>query len=198
MSIPKERVERFAVNCVKETLTEPSTVKGIEHHLRLLYNNEPERRQRAIENLERSLEENSLKRRNLIEALEVRKVGSNPQTILERLEELERENRELENKLTILIAERSVDSRCADTAHSVANFILNFDEQFDRSDPFRKKSLLRQCISGILVDRERKVVRLAVRRIPVVTAEIESVLQKNEKNKAVTGVMTAVRSGGGT
>jgi hypothetical protein len=137
-----------------------------------------------------------MKRRNLIEALEVRKVGSNPQTILERLEELERENNENEGKLTVLKDERSVDSRCNETSHLVANFILNFEEEFERSDPHRKKALLKQCISDILVDRERKVVRFSVRRIPVMTAEIESLLKEHQKNKAVTEVMTAVSSGG--
>jgi hypothetical protein len=119
--------------------------------------------------------------RNLIEALEVRKVGSNPQTILERLQELERENNENEGKLTVLKAERSVDSRCNETSHLVANFILNFEEEFERSDPYRKKALLKQCISDILVDRERKVVRFSVRRIPVMTAEIESLLKEHQK-----------------
>jgi hypothetical protein len=92
-----------------------------------------------------------------------------------------------------LRAESVTDSRYNDTAHLVANFILNFEEEIERSDPFRKKSLMRQCISGILVDGERRQVHLAVRRIPAVTSELEYLLQ----NKTVaTKVMTAVSSGG--
>lgn len=195
LSVPKDRVEQFAVQAVKETLAEPSTVRGIERHLQLLYNNEPQHRQQEIDNLHRSIADNTLKRKNLIEALELRKVGSNPTTILERLEELEREGKELEHNLTTLKSEQIADSRYHDSAHSVANFILNFEEEFEKSDPFRKKALLRQCISDILVDRERKVVRLAIRRIPAVNSELEYLLQNK---KAATGVVTAVSSGGRT
>lgn len=195
LAIPKERLEQFAVSAVQDTLADPLTVKRIEHHLQLLLDREPEQRQSGIEALERAIDENKLKQRNLIEVLELRKGGSNLQTILERLEDLERQNREIEARLAALRAEKIADSHCIDSAQEVANFILNFEEEFEKADPLQKKALLKKCISHIVVDRDRNVVRLAVRRIPAVTPELDQLLQKET---AATKVVTAVSSGGRT
>ncbi len=41
------------------------------------------------------------------------------------------------------------------TAQVVARYVLNFEEDFEKANPARKKHLLKNCILGILV-RSRK------------------------------------------
>jgi hypothetical protein len=62
----------------------------------------------------------------------------------------------------------------------VANSILNFEEKFDQSDFVSKKLLLKKCIYGATVDREKNVFRLDVRRVPMATIDLEFLLQKEK------------------
>jgi hypothetical protein len=75
----------------------------------------------------------------------------------------------------------------------VANIILNFEEKFNHSDFASKKLLLKKCIYGATVDREKNVFRLDVRQVPMATIDLEFLLQKE---KAATKVVTAMSSGG--
>jgi hypothetical protein len=98
-----------------------------------------------------------------------------------------------EERLFILkVASNQVESY-EKTAQKIANYFLNFEEEFERSNPARKKQLLKNCILGMLVDREKNAVHVAVNRIPAVTFELECLIQKET---AATKVVTAVCSGG--
>ena len=115
--------------------------------------------------------------------------------MLYRLEELEREKQEFETRILLVQTQKAADSHFLDSSHEIANFILNFEDELSCSDPFRKKALLKKCISHIIVDRDKKVIRLAARLLPAVTPELDYLLQKET---AATKVVTAVSSGGRT
>jgi hypothetical protein len=138
------------------------------------------------------MEDNRHTQHNLIEVLELRKAGSDPKAVLNRLEELEKEKQELETRILSLQTQKAADSHFLDSSHEVANFILNFEDELNCSDPFRKKILLKKCISQIIVDRENNVIHLSARRLPAVTPELEYLLQKETAAlEPATGVYPA-------
>jgi ribosomal protein L12E/L44/L45/RPP1/RPP2 len=59
--------------------------------------------------------------------------------------------------------------------------------------PEEQKHLLKQVISKIVVEREKKVVQFFVRRVPAVSVQLEELLQNK---KAATQSVTAEGSGG--
>ena len=195
LAIPKERLENFAINAVRETLAETTTSRKIEEKLQHLLHREPHDRQNALQSIEQAIEDNRRKQQNLIEVLELRKTGANPKAVLERLEELEREKQELEARILSLQTQKAADSRFLDSSREIADFILNFEDDLNSSDPFRKKVLLKKCISDIVVDRAKNVINLSARILPAVTPELEYLLLQNKKAVA-TKVATAVSSGG--
>lgn len=168
----------------------------IEEKLQLLLHREPHDRKNALQSFEQAIDENRRKQQNLIEVLELRKAGSDPKAVLDRLEELENEKQELETRILSLQTQKAADSHFLDSSREIANFILNFEDDLNSSDPFQKKALLKKCISDIVVDRAQNVIHLSARILPAVTPELEYLLQKQ---KAVaTNVATAVSSGGRT
>lgn len=195
IGIPKEKLERFAIESVKETLADPITVKKIENNLQLLYSRSSQNQDVTQSSIEKELHENAVKRKNIIDVIEARRNGIQLDSLLERLEKLEREKKDFEERLFNIKANSRQIESYEKTAQKVANFVLNFEEEFERSNPARKKQLLKNCILGMLVDREKNAVNVAVNRIPAVTFELENLLQKE---KAVTKVVTAVSSGGRT
>lgn len=195
IGIPKERLEQFAIKSVKETLADPMTVKKIEHNLQMLYTRGSQNKDTTQASIDKALHENEVRRKNILDVIEARRNGIQLESLLERLENLEREKKDIEEQLfnlkTASIQIESYDR----TAQAVARYVLNFEEDFEKGNPARKKYLLKNCILGILVDREKNAVRVAVNRIPAATFELENLIQKE---KAVTKVVTAVSSGGRT
>lgn len=195
LAIPKERVENFAIDSVRETLADPSAIKLLEERLQLLLHREPIQRQNAVDAVQRALEENRLKQRNLIEIMEQRPTGFNPKSVFDRLDELERQRQELEGRLLIVETQKAADLDFMDNSRAVARFVLGFEETFKSSNPFNKKALLKKCISHIIVDRSRNLIHLATRLLPAATPQLEYLL---EKETAATKVVTAGCSGGRT
>lgn len=195
LAIPKDRVELFAIDSVRETLTDPSTVKRIEERLQLLLHREPLKRQNEVEVVQRALEENRQKQRNIVEVMEQRPAGFNPKTLFDRLEELEKQRQELETRLLAVETQEAADSIFLDSSRSVASFVLGFEENFKSANPFAKKALLRACISQMIVDRDRNRIYMTTRLIPAATPQLEHLLKKET---AATKVVTAGCSGGRT
>jgi len=126
LAIPKDRLESFAINSVRDTLADTTTVSKIEEKLQLLLHREPHDRKNALQSFEQAIDENRRKQQNLIEVLELRKAGSDPKAVLDRLEELENEKQELETRILSLQTQKAADSHFLDSSREIANFILNF------------------------------------------------------------------------
>ena len=195
LAIPKERVEHFAVDAVRETLADSATIKLIEERLQLLFHREPLKRKNEVELVQNALEENRQKQRNIVEAMEQRPTGFNPRSLFQRLEELERQKQNLEIRLLTIESQEAADSNFVDSSRAAASFVLGFEENFKSANPFNRKALLRKCISHIVVDRDRNVIRMATRLLPAATPQLEYLLKKET---AATKVVTAGCSGGRT
>ena len=81
-----------------------------------------------------------------------------------------------------------------DTVKSVRKFVSDFKKVFDKAPIEERKILIGKCISEIVVDRDKKVARFFVRRIPVASPQLEELLQ----NKRVPTEVVSTRSSGDT
>jgi hypothetical protein len=87
------------VKAVKETIADPVLVKNIEENLLNLMRNEPNQRKEEVKRIESELAEISLKKHNLIQAIELGKNGTALQTLINRLAELQESENSLQKKM---------------------------------------------------------------------------------------------------
>ena len=104
--------------------------------------------------------------------------GNRSEAVRERLMRLEEEEQRLLSEINGLADQLAERISVRDVSQAVTVFILNFDKKFEGAPIEERKLLVRKCISQIIVDREKSVVRFYVRRIPAATQWIEDMLQK--------------------
>ena len=140
-----------------------------------------------------SLEENSRKKRNILEAIELRKVGSPVATLVDRLEELGTEAQDLDQTLRIVSMGHARRSQLTNNVDAVAEFMSGFEHHFENAPPHEKKLLMRKCISRIVVDRDEGTINVGICLVPAATPAIEALY----KNRAAltTEVVSAASSG---
>lgn len=192
LALDKLTLENFAIQAIKEALSDPTLVQAIEAELCTLLENDPSDRQTEVERIKKQLVENEDKIRHLTEAIEK---GSVHDSIFSRLGELEDEKKALElhlSKLTTVTKQR-IDPHLI--SKEVARFILEFESKIQTVPPEDQKLLIKKVISSIIVDRERNVVQFYIRRIPAVSPQLEELLQNK---KAPTESVSAGSSGGRT
>ncbi len=192
LAIPKEKLESFAVQSIKETLAEPSLIQKIEECLGDLLREGHRVRSKRRDELLGLLAERRTKIRNLTEELAM---GNRSEAIRERLAQLEQEESLIQAEIASLKDEPSQSLTIADVSSAVSDFILNFEKEFERAPIEDRKLLIRKCISRIVVDREKSVVRFHVRRIPAATPWLEEALKTDDRT---TGVVRPSSSGGRT
>lgn len=78
----------------------------------------------------------------------------------------------------LAMASNSVD--LADVGMSVAEFLLNFEQKFKEVPMHERKVLVKQCISRIVIEKEARIARFYVRRIPAVVPVLEEMYRKEE------------------
>ena len=88
--------------------------------------------------------------------------GSGLESLLERLEELEKERKALVTKQQTLQAESRIQISAAEISSQVAGFVLNFEREFEKAPIQERKLLIQRCISEIIVDRDNSVARFHV------------------------------------
>jgi hypothetical protein len=192
LGIPKEQLEDFAIKAIKETLSEPASIKQIEDKIQKLIEEKPKRVVDDMENIKKALANNEIAIRNLTQAIE-RGVGID--SILDRMKEIEKERLELQEKLRALKTDADNQINVVDVSREVVDFITNFESIFQQAPIEERKMLVKLCISRIVVERERGVVQFFVRKIPAISPKIEELY---ENKKALTCVVSAESSGGRT
>ena len=188
--IPKEKIEKFALDSIREVLSELSTISRIEERLESLLNSRPDAVAAEGQTLAKALEKNAKAIRNMTQAIER---GAGLESLLERLEELEKERKALVTKQQTLQAESSTQISAAEVSSQVAAFVLNFDREFERAPIQERKLLIQRCISEIIVDRDKSVARFHVRRIPAIVPQI----QVHPHKKRLPTEVVGNRSSGG-
>ncbi len=175
-SIPRDVLEGFALQTIQETITNPILVNSIEDHLRRLLNINSDTRSEK-DSLKDALHETETKIQNLLKLAENASVQS--EAILKRLNELEQEKQRIESRIAQLtVAAGSVG--LADVGKSVAEFLLNFEQKFKEAPMHERKVLVKQCISRIVIEKENKIARFYVRRIPAVVPVLEELYRKED------------------
>lgn len=174
LGIRKDYIEPFAIQCVKDTLSDPTLMRSIERELKALIDEGPNVLNNEKARLAKALEENRQKLKRYTDLVE-RGVGID--TIIERFRELEEEKEQLK-KLHNEAVSKSFDSmNSQDLAGMVAGFIQNFAENFEKAPIEERKLLMKQVISEIIVDRDAETVIFHVRKIPAIIPDLEELLQ---------------------
>lgn len=185
--IPKLNIERAVVQAVKEVLLDPEVIGRIEEVLRAAIGEVPRRRQQEQKIVREKLDDVKSRRQNIIAAIEQARVGAAMEVLLRRLEEVTQEVEAAEREVEETRKWQALQADIRTTADHISRFIEKFDEVFQAAPPDEKKLLLRKCVSEVVVDRERGVLQVAVRRIPAVTAELEELFM--QKRRPTTGVV---------
>lgn len=177
-AIPKDRLEQFAINAVKETLSEGRTRNRIQYFLDLMMAEQPLRIQATIEHAEKLLQENTIRQRNIMEAIELCSAEASLPVLLQRLEALRKERVGLEEALRAGQDSEARETDLRKRADLVSEFVSNFERFFDAAPPYEKKLQLRRCIAGITVDRDRKQIQFALWRVPTLAPDRIPLLNK--------------------
>ncbi len=192
LGIDKDLLESFAIQSVKETLSEPTFIKCVEQELKALQENGPSNRLRERQRLLRQIAEVDGRIGYLTAAIER---GKAVDTLLDCLERVEAEKRDLRRSLTQVDSTAEQQAEIMNYGKQVADFILNFEANFERAPIEERKLLMQKVISEIVVDRDQNVVRFYVRRVPAVSPALEGLL---ENKRALTEPVSARSSGGRT
>lgn len=191
-SIKKEPIEGFVVKAIKETLSDSVFLENIEKHLKRLLESRPQGEKIEVERITKAMRENEEKIKNLTEAIEQ---GGGSEALLARLRKLEMEQRALQAQLDRTEPEPITAIDLKHVRELVERFVHNFKEEFCRVPLDVQKALVKKMISEIIVDREKNVVRVYVRRVPSVTPAVEELLKKE---KELTNIVSSSCSGGRT
>lgn len=192
LGIPREQLEDFAVKAVKETIADPTLVNKIEENLVNLMKNEPNQRKEDVKRIESELAEIALKKHNLIQAIELGKNGVALEILINRLGELQQSELLLQKK--VIEIQSKLDNaqiHLGDWSDAVARFVLDFEKEFQKAPIEDRKSLIKKCISRIIVEREEGLARFYVRRIPAVTPELQRLFQPAENPRDVVSSVSA-------
>jgi site-specific DNA recombinase len=189
LGIKSEILEAFAIQAIKDTLADPSLLQKIEECLGQLLRSSPDSISKRKVELISALTEKRFKIKNLTEELAM---GNRSEAIREKLAQLEQEEAIIQGEIASQKSEPSQPIAVADISRAVSEFILNFENEFEKAPIEEKKLLVRKCISQIIVDREKSVVRFYVRKVPAATPWLEEALKEDNRT---TGVVRSSSSG---
>lgn len=190
LGLRKEYLESFAIQSVKETISDPVFMRSIEEQLELLMEQQPSTIEDNRSRMERELEEVEGKLNNLTEAVEK---GIASETVYRRFGELEEQKTRLQTALSQLNSRAPITIDKAEMRGRVEEYVRNFETNIHQAAIEERKMLMRRMISEIIVDRDAECVKFYVRRLPVVTPELENLL----KNKRVPANFASTLSSGG-
>ena len=188
--VPVDQMEDFAIQSVKETLSDPALVRQIEERLRDLMEAGANGAEGEVTRLQQEKDETDRKIENLLRLVEQGSIEGD--SVRKRLNELEEEKQRSTSKLARAGSTR-MTPQLEDLGRIVADFILNFERNFEKAPIEERKVLMQKCISRIEVDREARVARFYVRRVPAVVPVLEEAENRVEKAKRVMTHQSARR-----
>ena len=189
----RDKLERFAIERVKEIMLSPNHLQRIENYLDIMFKKEPQVERSERRDQKRQLDELKMKIQNIVEAIESRPNGVNLDTLMKRLEDLESKEKEL-------LEHVNQKKQIADNAHeiqlvkeSVRSFVHNFERFFDSASLYEKKQFLQKCIKTVEIDRKKEMVRFYFNEVPIAIPQIGEMMKKN----SVWSGLSLESSGGG-
>jgi hypothetical protein len=88
-------------------------------------------------------------------------------TVAERINELDREREQIERSLA-QASQSSPALNLEEIRREVAMVALEFEKKFDQVPVEEKKELLKRCISKVVIEKDRRISRFYVRKVPQV------------------------------
>lgn len=182
-SIPQDTLENFALQLIRDLIREPALVDRIEEQVASLSSSALALVTDDRKAYEAALFENRKRFDNLLGLVEE---GQGPgQSVSHRLKELEQERERIEKQL----AQSSQPPMRIDfdeVKREVADFVLNFQERFQGTQMEERKELVQRCISKIIVDKEKRVARFYVKKVPAGSPQLESLYEGNTAGSVMT------------
>jgi len=190
-------IEEFAIEAIKETLNETLVSGKIEEYLAKLMDVDPKQTAVIKDRIKKAWEENDRKRKNLAEAIALGVNTNAIKTLMEKLEQLETEAVALKKQSALDQKTDALEIEVEFHVEAVKRFIADFDNAITNATDDVKKTILKKCISGIVVDREEKVLKFDIRKIPAVTPELLNRYSTRKPLKtSIASVVSAACSGG--
>ena len=175
----RDKLEKFAIERVKEIILSPNHLQRIENYLDLMLKKEPRLERSERRDQKRQIDELKMKIQNIVEAIESRPNGVKLDTLMKRLEDLETKEKELQEQL-------NTKKQITDSAHeiqlakeSVRSFVQNFEKYFDPASLYEKKLILQKCIKTVTIDRKKEMVRFYFNEVPAAIPQISEMMKKN-------------------
>ncbi len=172
-SFKAQPLEEFAIRAVRETLNETLLSGKIAEYLEKLMDVDPRQQEVIKSRVKQALEENDRKKKNLADAISLSANAKAIATLVEKLEQLEAEAESLKKQSLLEQKVEAIELEMEFQASAVKQFIEQFEHAIRNSTEDVKKTILRKCISGVLVDREAKKFKFDIRKVPAVTPELE-------------------------
>jgi hypothetical protein len=195
VAIPKEEIEAFAFSAIRDTLTNPKTIQRVEFLIAQMSEKKRIVGGTNLSSLSKELKTVEKKKDNILETLSLANNEQMRKALLEKLSSLETEQGKISIKISSAKSQNRSEQDFVSVAQSVRDFMLNFESIFENAPIFERKEIFRRCISKIVVDRAKKVVRLSVRPLPAVQG---IPLESAENKTALTDVLVSAASSGDT
>ena len=175
----RDKLEKYAIIRVKETLLNPNILQRVERYLNLMIKNQPQTERSERLEQKRQLDAIKGKIQNIVEAIESRPSGVKLEPLLKRLESLESEEKELQGQMNLQKQSAEEILNVRQIQKAIQDFVQNFEKYFDQALLYEKKLMLQKCIKTIIVDREKNVVRFILHQIPAILPQIDRILKKS-------------------
>ena len=106
--------------------------------------------------------------------------GIGKDTVLPRLKELEKERDQIDRDLVKAKHAFTKPVDVAEASKSVAKFLLEFTQNFEKAPVELKKEMLRRIVLGISVNPEERVARCAITQILMVNQALTALINPSE------------------
>ena len=194
-AIPKAQIEAFAFAVVRDTLTNPNIIRRVETLLFKISERGKASGETSMSSFSRELKTIEKKKENLLETLSLADNERMRKTLLEKLSSVDSDHEKVKLKMSAIKTQNRSEQNFAAIAKVVSEFMSNFESIFEKAPIYERKEILRRCISKIIVDRAKNVVRFWVRSLPAVQG-IPFELAKNKS--ALTIELASALSSGDT
>ena len=178
LNINKKLIETYILKIIKERFLNANFQEKlrqvIEKKLKLIIPDINEKRKDA----QKRLKECERKISSLLVLVEK---GIQVDTIVDRIKNLEEEKKQIVQSLKELQSHKSSQNELLDVISESKNYVQNFVDHFEEMSLIKKKEGMKQIVKQIIVDREKRVARCALRVIPLVKQHpIFSLFSKDE------------------
>lgn len=191
-AISKKELERIALNQIQEVVTDwkiASKVRdALQAHLQFAFQDPAQTRTKVRNELANVNDKIS-------RLVDLCQDGKAPDSVLQRLRDLEAHKIELQSRLDSL-ARTKPENDLGVTIAQVMDFARDIENNLVDAPILERKELIKRIIHRIVIDKDKSVARFEIRDIPLLSLERQASL-KNKK-ALTTEVVSASSSGGRT